>query len=196
MQTILMIDNYDSFTFNLVHYFEELNCKVIIFRNNEINSDHIKDINPNGIVISPGPKAPIDAGNTREIIEFYKNKLPILGVCLGHQAIGEVFGATIIKAPSPMHGKISIAQHNSHPMFNNIPKEFKVTRYHSLVIDPKTLSFEFEITAISQDDNSIMAIAHKTYPLYGVQFHPESITSEFGHKILENFLLETKNYKR
>ncbi len=184
---LIMIDNYDSFVYNLVRYFNELNEEVLVFRNDEINEDLIKNLNPDGIVISPGPKAPKDAGEVLNIIDKFKCKLPIFGICLGHQSIGEYFGSEIIKGEIPMHGKISKIITNGNGIFKNIPKEFNVTRYHSLVIKEESLPKELEITAKSTD-GAIMGIKHKDYKIYGVQYHPEAVLTEYGYEVLNNFI--------
>jgi anthranilate synthase component 2 len=189
---ILMIDNYDSFTFNLVHYLEQLDAEVTVKRNDEINIDQIVSLNPSHIMISPGPCTPNEAGISMELIKYFQNSIPILGVCLGHQAIGQVFGASITNASKIMHGKTSTIHNNGQGVFSGLPSTFKATRYHSLVIDPGSLSDDFEVTAWTEDDNgefeAIMGIQHKRYDLQGVQFHPESVLSEFGLPLLSNFI--------
>lgn len=184
---ILMIDNYDSFTYNLVQYLGSLGAEVIVKRNDEISSEEVKEINPDGIVISPGPCTPKEAGVSVEVVRKYYKEYPILGVCLGHQAIGYAFGANIVRAKRLMHGKTSEITHTGEGIFKDIPSPFTAVRYHSLVIDEKTLPKELKITARSED-GEIMGIQHVEYPVYGVQFHPESVLSEYGMKILENFL--------
>ena len=184
---LLMIENYVSFTYNLVRYFEELNVSVSVYYNDQITLDDIKKINPNHIVISPGPGRPEESGITLSAIRSFAGKIPILGVCLGHQAIAQVFGAKIVLAEKVMHGKTSMIYHNQRGIFNGIDNPFVATRYHSLVVDKTSLSPEFEITAWT-DQHEIMAIRHKNYLLEGVQFHPESILTNFGHKLLLNFL--------
>lgn len=191
---LIMIDNYDSFVYNLVRYFNELNEEVLVFRNDEINEDLIKNLNPNGIVISPGPKAPKDAGEVLNIIGKFKEKLPILGICLGHQSIGEYFGGEIIKGKRPMHGKISKIITDGKNIFKNIPKEFNVTRYHSLVVNEETLPEELEVTARAVD-GAIMGIKHKHYKIYGVQYHPEAVLTEYGYEVLNNFIKICKEGK-
>ena len=184
----LLIDNYDSFTFNLWHYLSELGAEVEVIRNDKISVREILKKKYNGIILSPGPCNPDKAGISLELVETAaNNKLPVFGVCLGFQTIGQVFNAKVVQAPKPMHGKISEIKHNSHKMFNNIPKEFKSTRYHSLILERSTFPNHLEITADTKD-GIIMALAHKKLPFYGVQFHPESIASEFGHQIVTNFL--------
>ncbi|NPA52078.1 MAG: aminodeoxychorismate/anthranilate synthase component II [Aquificae bacterium] len=192
---ILMIDNYDSFTYNIVQYLFELGADVIVKRNDEIKIQEIKDLpNLNAIVISPGPCTPNEAGISVEVIKTYKGKYPILGVCLGHQSIGTAFGAKIIKAKCLMHGKTSKIYHNRENLFKGIPSPFEAVRYHSLVIDEKTLPQNIKITARSED-NEIMAIEHKEYPIWGVQFHPESVLTRYGKKLLKNYLELVKKTK-
>ena len=191
---LLMIDNYDSFVYNLVRYFEEIGEQVEVIRNDKIIMNDI-DVNKYlGIIISPGPKNPKEAGLSLDIIDKFKGKIPILGICLGHQCIGHYFGSEIIKGEKPMHGKISEVTHNNNGLFNNVKSPVKVTRYHSLIVDKETLPKELEITAESLD-NVIMGIKHKKLPIYGVQFHPEAELTEEGHKILENFIVECKRFK-
>lgn len=182
-----MIDNYDSFTFNLVQYFQELNQPVAVFRHDEITIEQITALNPQYIVISPGPGRPENAGITIECINTFTGKIPLLGVCLGHQAIGQAFGATIINAKQIMHGKTSPIHHKNNGIFNKIPTPFSVTRYHSLVIDKNTLPTELMVTAWT-DDGEIMGIKHREFALEGVQFHPEAILTEHGMQLLNNFL--------
>ena len=184
---LLMIDNYDSFTYNLVQYFGELGQEVKVYRNDEITIEEARKLKPEYLVISPGPCAPKQAGISLEIIKEFRANLPILGVCLGHQAIGEAFGGNIVKAPKPMHGKLSKIKKKNKFLFSNIENNFLVTRYHSLTIDPQSLPDELEITAKSED-GVIMGIQHKAFNISGVQFHPESIKTENGKKILLNFL--------
>ena len=187
---LVLIDNYDSFTYNLVHYFEEIGQKVKVFRNDEVKTKDIFDINPNYIVISPGPTTPKNSGICIDLIKENSNKKkskPILGVCLGHQAIAEAFGANVIQSGQPIHGKISKINHNESKLFKNIKNPFNATRYHSLIVEKKSLPECLEITAIT-DNQTIMAIEHKKLPIFGVQFHPESIATDFGHQLLKNFL--------
>ena len=188
---ILLIDNYDSFTYNLVHYVEELNYSVKVFRNDKVTLSEIKRLNPKKIIISPGPCTPNEAGIcVRMIKKFYKN-VPILGVCLGHQSIGQAFGAKIIKADKIMHGKTSEMENLSSSIFKGLPKKFHATRYHSLIIKKNTLPDYFKIISKTTDNGKdvIMGIEHKEYPCFGVQFHPESIASvPYGKKIMKNFL--------
>lgn len=187
-----MIDNYDSFTYNLVQYFGELGQKVKVYRNDKINLTEIEKLNPKYLVISPGPCTPNEAGISVEAVKYFKDKLPILGVCLGHQCIAQAFGGKIIQANIIMHGKISKMFHNDKGVFKGLKNPLDATRYHSLVADKKSLPNCFDITSWTEDDNAnldeIMGIRHKEYNIEGVQFHPESILTECGHKILENFL--------
>ena len=186
---MLIIDNYDSFTYNLVQYFGELQAEMKIFRNDAITVDKIKRLRPKQIVISPGPGRPEDAGVTVELIRNFAGQVPILGVCLGHQAIGYAFGAKIISAKRLMHGKTSLITHNSKEIFKRVENPFAATRYHSLVIDPKMLPSCLAVTATTKDkDKEIMGVRHKQYPIWGVQFHPESILTKSGKTILKNFL--------
>ena len=188
---ILIIDNYDSFTYNLVHYVEEHNYKVQVFRNDKITLQKIRKLKPKKIIISPGPCTPDEAGISIELIKYFYNKFPILGVCLGHQSIGQAFNAKIIKASKIMHGKVSTVTNKGSEIFKGLPKKFDATRYHSLVIKNNTLPEYFKIISDTIDDNKkvIMGIQHIKYPIYGVQFHPESIaTTPYGKKIIKNFL--------
>jgi anthranilate synthase component II len=184
---VTLIDNYDSFTFNLVHYFGELGADVSVWRNDAISVDDTLAAGPDAIVLSPGPCTPNEAGICLDLIRAASGATPILGVCLGHQAIGQVFGGTVKRAPTPMHGKVSRISHNSRGLFRGLNGPFKATRYHSLIIEREGAPEELEISAKS-DDGLIMAVAHRTMPICGVQFHPESIESEHGHAMLRNFL--------
>ncbi len=184
---LLMIDNYDSFTYNIVQYFGELGEEVRTVRNDEITLEQIAAINPDRICISPGPKAPKDAGISLDILREFKGKLPILGVCLGHQAIGEAFGGNVIRAKQVMHGKTSTIAHTGDGVFKDLPSPFTVIRYHSLAIERASLPACLEVTAWT-DDGEIMGVRHKEYDIEGVQFHPESILSEHGHALFKNFL--------
>lgn len=184
---ILVIDNYDSFTYNLVQYLGELGQKLEIYRNDKINLDVISRLNPKKIVISPGPGRPKDAGISNAIIKKFGKKVPILGVCLGHQCIAEVFGGRIIRAKRIMHGKVSLIHHNNKGIFKGIKNPFEATRYHSLLVENKTFPNCLKITAWTKE-NEIMAIVHKKFPILGVQFHPESILTHEGKKLLDNFL--------
>lgn len=184
---LLIIDNYDSFTWNLFQYFSELGAEVLVRRNDELTLAELAALNPRRIVISPGPCTPDEAGISLETIRRYAGRLPILGVCLGHQAIAQAFGATIVRAAKVMHGKTSPITHNGSGVFRGLNNPLTVTRYHSLVIDPPALPECFEVTAWS-DTQEIMGIRHREWDLEGVQFHPESILSEQGHQLLANFL--------
>jgi anthranilate synthase component 2 len=184
---ILLIDNYDSFTYNLFHYLEELGEPVTVVRNDRISAADAIAMRPDSIVLSPGPCDPDKAGVCLELIRSAAGKIPILGVCLGHQAIGQAFGGRIVRAPAPMHGKLSKIRHTSASVFRGLPNDFFATRYHSLVVERSSLPGALEITA-ETDDGIIMGLAHKRFPIHGVQFHPESIASEYGHRILRNFL--------
>ena len=190
MMKIILIDNYDSFTFNLYHYLSSLKTKVDVVRNDKITDKQIIKEKYDRVVISPGPGNPNQSGNCIKIVEALYKKIPILGVCLGHQIIGQVFGSKIIQAKKLMHGKTSIIESNKIGIFKNLPSKFVATRYHSLIIDKKKLSKELEITAQTKD-GVIMGIKHKRYNVHGVQFHPESIKTIIGIKILKNFI----NYK-
>ena len=184
---ILVIDNYDSFTYNLVHYIGELGNEVIVKRNDEVSLEDIVALNPNKIVISPGPCTPKEAGISIDLIKT--SSVPILGVCLGHQSIGAAFGGTIIKAPEIFHGKLSEITHNNKGLFKGIDNPYSVVRYHSLIIEKDSLPDVLQITSVLKDNpDIIMAVQHKERPIYGVQFHPESIETDFGKKLIQNFL--------
>lgn len=184
-----MIDNYDSFTYNIVQYCRELGADLKIIRNDEMSVEEIERLNPEKIIISPGPASPDEAGVTLEVIDYFKDRLPILGICLGHQSIAQVFGADIVRAKNMMHGKTSnMKQVSECLIFKDLPQEFIATRYHSLIVDKNSLSKTIEPTAYSEDDGEIMALKIKDRDIYGVQFHPESIMSEYGHEIIGNFL--------
>ena len=184
---ILMIDNYDSFTYNLVQYLGELGKKIRVYRNDKITVSQIRKLKPEKIVISPGPGRPEDAGISCDVILELAGKIPILGVCLGHQGIGYVYGGRIVNAKRLMHGKTSLIYHNQKDIFKGIPNPFEATRYHSLLVEKKSLPHCLRITAWTKDDE-IMGLKHKKYPLWGVQFHPESILTREGKNILANFL--------
>ncbi len=193
---LLMIDNYDSFTYNVVQYLGELGSDVTVFRNDVISIQEIQNLSPSQIVISPGPCTPNEAGISMEVVRYFAGKIPILGICLGHQSIGQVFGGNIKKARKVMHGKLSQIHHRSNGIFRNLQTPFKATRYHSLVIDKKQLPNCLEITAWTEDEagetEEIMGVRHKEFEVEGVQFHPESILSDYGHEILKNFLDQNK----
>jgi anthranilate synthase component 2 len=184
---LLMIDNYDSFTYNIVQYFGELGEDVRVYRNDEITIEQIEALNPDRICISPGPKAPAQAGISVDVLKHFAGKKPILGVCLGHQAIGEAFGGKVIRAKQVMHGKTSVIAHTGVGVFQGLPSPFTVIRYHSLAIERASLPSCLEVTAWT-DDGEIMGVRHREYDIEGVQFHPESILSEHGHALLKNFL--------
>lgn len=190
---LLMIDNYDSFVYNLVRYFKELDEDIVVYRNDAITLDIIKEKKFSGIILSPGPKAPKDSGLCLDIIHNLKGKIPILGICLGHQCIGAYFGGEIIKGREPVHGKLSYIEHYGEGIFKDIKSPLRVTRYHSLVISKMDLPKDIKVTA-ETEDGVIMGIAHTKYPIYGVQFHPEAELTEEGHKILNNFVLECKRF--
>jgi anthranilate synthase component 2 len=184
---LILIDNYDSFTWNLVHYFGALGAEVEVHRNDQIKVDEVLAAPIDGVVLSPGPCTPDDAGICLELIKTAAGKIPIFGVCLGHQAIGAAYGGNVIRAPHPMHGKISTIHHHGKNVFAGIEGPFKATRYHSLIVDRATLPEHLDITA-ETEDGLIMGLAHKQHPVYGVQFHPESILSEHGMSMLNRFL--------
>ena len=188
---LLMIDNYDSFTWNLVQYFGELGEQVKVVRNDQITLDEIRALRPARIVISPGPCTPNEAGISLQVVEAFKGELPLLGVCLGHQCIGQVFGGRVVHANRIMHGKTSEISHNNTDVFLGLPSPFTATRYHSLVVEPESLPACLEFTAWTMDGEGrleIMGLRHREYPIYGVQFHPESILTRHGHDLLKNFL--------
>lgn len=184
---IVLIDNYDSFTFNLVHYLGGLGADVSVHRNDKISADAVVTADPDAIVLSPGPCTPADAGICLDLIAKASPTIPIFGVCLGHQAIGQAFGGAVVRAPVPVHGKLSDMRHQGGSVFRGINGPFKATRYHSLVVDRETLPADLAVTA-ETDDRLVMGLAHSRLPVHGVQFHPESIASEHGHLILKNFL--------
>lgn len=191
---LLMIDNYDSFVFNLVRYIEELGEKVLVYRNDKISIDEIKNLEIDGIIISPGPKSPKEAGISLDIIHNFKGRKPILGICLGHQCIGYYFKSKIVKGNEPVHGKISYINHTNKDLFEGVNNPLRVTRYHSLIIDKENISEDLEVTSYTKDD-VIMGVRHKKYPIFGVQFHPEAEMTEDGHKLLKNFIDITKKFK-
>jgi anthranilate synthase component II len=184
---IYLIDNYDSFTFNLVHYFGELGAEVDVRRNDKVTSDAVLDADPDAIVLSPGPCTPKEAGICLDLIAKAASTIPILGVCLGHQAIGDAFGGKVVRAPTQVHGKLSEIRHNGSGVFRGINAPFRATRYHSLVVERSSMPNDLTVTA-ETDDGVVMGLAHTKLPVHGVQFHPESIASEHGHLMLRNFL--------
>ncbi len=183
---LVLIDNYDSFTYNLVHFLGELGAACEVFRNDKIAVAEILKLAPKGIVLSPGPCTPNEAGICLELIERAGRSIPILGVCLGHQAIGQAYGGSVVRAPQPMHGKLSTITHSGKGVFKSLPRSFEVTRYHSLIVERQSLPDDLKVTA--ETAGLIMGLEHARYPVYGVQFHPESIASEHGHALLANFL--------
>jgi anthranilate synthase component 2 len=183
----LLIDNYDSFTYNLYHYLGELGAQLVVKRNDALTAAEAVAMSPQGIILSPGPCTPNEAGICLKLIEAVAGKVPLLGVCLGHQALGQAFGGKVVRAPAPLHGKLSQVSHKGIGVFQDIPTPFTGTRYHSLIVDRATLPDCMEITA-ETSDGLIMGMQHRQYPLHGVQFHPESIASEHGHRLLGNFL--------
>jgi len=188
---VLMIDNYDSFTYNLVQYLQELGAEVLVHRNDQITIEEIEALNPDRLMISPGPCTPNEAGISIAAIQHFAGKLPILGVCLGHQAIGQVFGADVVGAQEIKHGKVSTLKHKQTGLFKTLPKAFNVTRYHSLVLNPTTMPRSLQVDAwceTAQGRKEIMAISHTQHPIWGVQYHPESLLTEHGHSVLDAFL--------
>jgi len=183
---VLIIDNYDSFVYILAQYLGELGLNPIVFRNDKLTTDGVSDLDPDTILISPGPGTPDDSGISMELIEEFKEKIPIFGVCLGLQCIGEFFGGDVIRAPAVMHGKTSLIKHDGKGVFKSLPNPFEATRYHSLIVDRGTLPDDLEVTA-ETDDGLIMGLRHKIFPVEGVQFHPESILTNVGYSLLENF---------
>jgi anthranilate synthase component 2 len=192
---LLLIDNYDSFTYNLFHYLGELGAEVVVRRNDELTAAEALALKPEAIVLSPGPCDPDRAGICLELIETGGAQVPILGVCLGHQAIGQAYGGKVVRAPEPMHGKLSRIHHTGKSVFRGLNNDFEATRYHSLTIEPQSLPRDLEVTATSSD-GVIMGVMHKKLPVHGVQFHPESIASENGHALLQNFLTIAKVFAR
>ncbi len=184
---LVLIDNYDSFTYNLVHYLGELGAECVVHRNDKITTDDVVALKPQAIVLSPGPCTPNEAGICLDLVKKAGAKIPMLGVCLGHQSIGQAYGGVVKRAPVPMHGKLSPITHTNKGLFKGLPKTFDITRYHSLIVERETLPEDFEITA-ETSDGIIMGLQHKTHPVHGVQFHPESIASQHGHGLLANFL--------
>ena len=188
---VLVIDNYDSFVYNLVQYLGELDAEPVVKRHDAITIDEVEDISPHALLISPGPGNPKQAGISVDLIKWAAGKIPVLGICLGHQCIGEAWGGKIVHAPQVMHGKTSLISHNESGLFKDIESPFNATRYHSLMVDPESFPDELEITATT-DDDLIMGLKHKKFEVYGLQFHPESILTSYGHKLIENFLLSVK----
>ncbi|GGA63911.1 glutamine amidotransferase [Neiella marina] len=189
---LLMIDNYDSFTYNLVQYFQKLQQEVVVKRNDEVDIETVTTLNPDYLVISPGPCSPNEAGQSLALVEHFAGKIPLLGVCLGHQTIGQVFGASVVKASKVMHGKTSDIEHAGSDLFQGLPNPLRVTRYHSLLLAPESMPDELQVTAWFDDPISqqrqIMALRHRDLAVFGVQFHPESVLTEQGHALLNNFL--------
>lgn len=190
----IMIDNYDSFVYNLVRYLRELGEEILVFRNDKVTIDQIKELQPDGIILSPGPKSPTEAGIMLSIIDEFKGQVPILGICLGYQGIIHSFGGSIIEGEEPVHGKISAIHHDGKGIFTNLKNPLDVTRYHSLIADKTTVPEELEITAETKD-GVIMGIRHRDCPICGVQFHPEAELTEQGHALLQNFIDESKAYR-
>ena len=185
---VLVIDNYDSFTYNLVQYLGELGAKVIVRRNDEATIDELKSLDHGRVVISPGPGRPEQAGVSLDVIKEFGPRMPLLGVCLGHQAIGLAFGGEVVRAPLPIHGKTSMVEHTGKGVFEGLTAPFQAGRYHSLVVSERTLPSELEVTARTTEDGLVMGLRHKTLPIHGVQFHPESVLTNEGRRILRNFL--------
>ena len=188
---VLVIDNYDSFVYNLVQYLGELNAEPLVKRHDAITIDEVENISPDALLISPGPGNPKQAGISVDLIKWAAGKIPVLGICLGHQCIGEAWGGEIKHAPQEMHGKTSLISHNETGLFKDIKSPFKATRYHSLIVDPNSFPNELEITA-KTDDGLIMGLRHRELEIHGLQFHPESVLTSYGHKLIENFLLSVK----
>lgn len=184
---IFLLDNYDSFTYNLLHYLGELGKEVVVKRNDALSASDVLAMKPEAIVISPGPGTPEASGICLELVKQAAGKVPLLGVCLGHQAIGQAFGGKVVRAPQPMHGKISAVRHDGKSVFKGLPSPFNATRYHSLIVEKASLPDSLEITA-ETEDGIIMGLKHKQFNIHGVQFHPESIASEHGHELLKNFI--------
>tara|TARA_B100001142_G_scaffold329057_1_gene390975 strand:+ start:1061 stop:1642 length:582 start_codon:yes stop_codon:yes gene_type:complete len=188
---VLVIDNYDSFVYNLVQYLGELDAEPIVKRHDAITINEVQEMSPHALLISPGPGNPKQAGISVDLIKWAAGKIPVLGICLGHQCIGEAWGGKIVHAPQVMHGKTSLISHNESGLFKGIESPFNATRYHSLMVDPESFPEELEITA-KTDDGLIMGVKHKEFEVHGLQFHPESILTSYGHKLIENFLLSIK----
>jgi anthranilate synthase component 2 len=192
---LLLIDNYDSFTYNLFHYLGQLGADVVVKRNDEIGVSDALAMRPEAVVLSPGPCTPNEAGICLSLIKEANGNVPILGVCLGHQAIGQVYGGKVVRAPEPMHGKVSRIHHTGKSVFRGLNNDFQATRYHSLTIAPESVPADLEVTATSSD-GVIQGVMHKKHPVHGVQFHPESIASENGHALLQNFLTIAREFSR
>jgi anthranilate synthase component 2 len=192
---LLLIDNYDSFTFNLFHYLGELGAEVVVKRNDELSARDALAMQPHAIVLSPGPCTPNEAGVCLDLVREADGRVPILGVCLGHQAIGQAYGGRVVRAPEPMHGKLSRVRHTGRSVFRGLNNDFEATRYHSLTIAPESVPQGLEVTATT-DDGVIMGVMHRRHPVHGVQFHPESIASENGHALLRNFLALADDFAR
>ena len=188
---VLVIDNYDSFVYNLVQYLGELDAEPLVKRHDAITINEVEEMSPHALLISPGPGNPKQAGISVDLIKWAAGKIPVLGICLGHQCIGEAWGGKIVHAPQVMHGKTSLISHNASGLFKGIESPFNATRYHSLMVDPESFPEELEITA-KTDDGLIMGVKHKEFEVHGLQFHPESILTSYGHKLIENFLLSIK----
>ena len=185
---VLVIDNYDSFTYNLVQYLGELGATLVVRRNDEASIDQLRELSPARVVISPGPGRPEQAGVSLEVIKEFGPRMPVLGVCLGHQAIGLAFGGEVVRAPQPIHGKTSTVEHNSRGVFAGLTASFQAGRYHSLVVDEKSLPEQLEVTARTKEVGLVMGLSHRAFPVHGVQFHPESVLTNEGRRILRNFL--------
>ena len=192
---LLLIDNYDSFTYNLFHYLGQLGAEVLVKRNDELTASEALGMRPEAIVLSPGPCTPNEAGICLDLIKLNDGRVPMLGVCLGHQAIGQVYGGRIVRAPEPMHGKLSRVHHTGKSVFRGLNNDFMATRYHSLTIDPPSMPAVLDVTATSED-GVIQGVMHKSHPVHGVQFHPESIASENGHALLANFLAIARDFAK
>lgn len=191
----LMIDNYDSFVYNLKAYFEELGREIMVRRSDQINIEEIEKMQPEGIILSPGPKRPWDAVRCVETVKWFQGKIPILGVCLGHQVLGHCCGAVVEKGSRPMHGKVTGIRNNGTGLFEGLPEKFKVTRYHSLVVREDSIPEEYRVDAVAED-GAVMGISHRESPLYGVQFHPEAVLTEYGHELLENFCCIAEKFNK
>jgi anthranilate synthase/aminodeoxychorismate synthase-like glutamine amidotransferase len=185
---VFLLDNYDSFTYNLVQYFGELGAEIVVRRNDQVTIEEIAALGPRQIVISPGPGRPEHAGITTEVIRAFGPRIPVLGVCLGHQAIGYVYGGDVVRAPAPMHGKTSVVEHDGRGLFGGLGEPFVASRYHSLIVSEDTLPAELEVSARTRDDGTIMGLRHRRHPVHGVQFHPESVLTDEGRRMLRNFL--------